>query len=118
MSLHCAKKGNKIDALKKHNKVSFTVIAEDRVLPERTSTCYRSVIVFGRARLAGTPEEKRQALQLLVEKYSPQRMAECERIIEKKMDNVQVIVLDIEHLSGKEAIELTKEKSRYNFSRL
>ena len=31
---HCAKKGHKIDALQKHNKVSFTVIETDHIVPE------------------------------------------------------------------------------------
>lgn len=107
---HCAKSGHKIEALKKHNKISFTVIGIDKVLPATTSTCYKSAIAFGKASFVALPEEKRHALTLLVEKYSPQRKDECQSIITKKINAVQLVALDIEYMSGKEAIEFTKER--------
>jgi nitroimidazol reductase NimA-like FMN-containing flavoprotein (pyridoxamine 5'-phosphate oxidase superfamily) len=44
---HCAKSGHKLDAIKKNNKVSFTVVGQDQVLPKKLTTCYQSVIVSG-----------------------------------------------------------------------
>ena len=48
---HCAKSGHKIDAIKKHNKVSFCVIEKDEVVPEKFGTDYRSAVAFGKARI-------------------------------------------------------------------
>lgn len=105
---HCAKKGHKIDALNKHNKVSFTVIETDDIVPAEYTTYFRSVIVFGKARFIEEPDEQRAVLRQLAQKYSPDFMDGAEEEIDKGIKAVQIIALDIEHISGKEAIELAK----------
>ena len=106
---HCAKKGHKIDAIKKHNRVSFTVIETDQIMPAEYTTYFRSVIVFGKAHFIDDLEQKREALNMLVEKYSPDHIEGSRDEIESKMNGVQIIVLDIEHMSGKEAIEFANK---------
>jgi len=44
---HCAPVGHKIDAIEKNSKVSFCVIDKDEVVPEKYTTYFRSVILFG-----------------------------------------------------------------------
>ena len=44
---HCAREGFKIDLLKKDPRVSFTVVAQDNIIPEDFNTLYLSVIAFG-----------------------------------------------------------------------
>ena len=105
---HCAKKGHKIDALKKHNKVSFTVIETDDIVPAEYTTYFRSVIVFGKARFIEEPDEQRIILRQLAQKYSPDFMDGAEDEIDRCIKVVQIIALDIEHISGKEAIELAE----------
>ncbi|MCI8645893.1 MAG: pyridoxamine 5'-phosphate oxidase family protein [Firmicutes bacterium] len=105
---HCAKKGHKIDALKKHNKVSFTVIETDDIVPAEYTTYFRSVIVFGKARFIEEPDEQRIILRQLAQKYSPDFMDGAEDEIDRCIKAVQIIALDIEHISGKEAIELAE----------
>ena len=105
---HSAMKGHKIDAITKHNKVSFTVIETDRIVPEEFTTYYRSVIVFGKIRIVDDIEQKRAAYNLLVEKYSPDYKEESIKEIENGIGNSRIIVLDIEHISGKEAIEFAE----------
>ena len=102
---HCAMQGHKIDAINKHDKVSFTVIETDRIAPEKFTTCYRSVIVFGKIHIVDDIEQKREALDLIVEKYSPEYISESKNEIEGSLQAVQALVLDIEHISGKEAKE-------------
>ena len=46
---HLATSGHKLDGIRRNEKVSFCVIAQDEVVPERFATDYRSVIAFGRA---------------------------------------------------------------------
>ena len=48
---HSAKSGHKIDGIKNNSKVSFCVIAKDEIIPEKFTTYFRSVIVFGKARI-------------------------------------------------------------------
>lgn len=107
---HSAKKGHKIDALKRHDKVSFTVIDKDQIVPEKYTTYYRSVVVFGKARFVEDVAEQRAILTYLAEKYSADFMDGCDDEIDRCIKGVQIIALDIEHISGKEAIELAKAR--------
>jgi len=68
---HCAKEGHKIDSIKRNDKVTFCVIDKDEVVQKTFTTHFRSVIVFGKARILMEDSERRYALESLVEKYSP-----------------------------------------------
>lgn len=102
---HCATSGHKLDALARDARASFCVIDRDEVLPERFTTAYRSVIVFGRARVLNDAGEKRRAIELLAEKYAPEYMTEGRREIERAFSRFHIIALTIEHMSGKQARE-------------
>ena len=105
---HCAGSGHKLDAVRSYEKASFCVIAQDDILPEKYTTRFRSVIAFGRVRILENVQEKRDALLLLAEKYNPGHAAAHHAEIDPALDRVTVLCLDIEHLTGKEAIELTR----------
>ena len=106
---HCAKTGHKIDAIRSCEKASFCVIDQDKIVSEEYTTYFRSVIAFGRVHILESEEEKRNALRILAEKYSGDQ---GEKGIEREMDqhfaNVCMLQFDIEHLTGKEGIELVK----------
>ena len=100
---HSAATGHKIDAMRRCDKASFCVIAEDRVDAAHYTTHYRSVIAFGRIRQLDKPEEIRQALLLLAEKYSPQfPLQQHQQMIHSELPNVAVLEMTIEHLTGKQ----------------
>lgn len=110
---HSAKSGHKIDAVLSHPKVSFCVIAQDLIVPEEYTSYFRSVIAFGKARILDDVVEMRTALELLAMKYSfSQPKEDHDREIEKDFKKVCIIEVLIEHLSGKEAIELVRMKSK------
>ena len=44
---HCANVGRKLDIIHQNNKASFCIINQDAVIPEKFTTAYSSVIVFG-----------------------------------------------------------------------
>ena len=102
---HSAVTGHKVDAIAENEKVSFCVIGRDTVIPERLTTFYRSVIVFGRARILYDDEKARRAIGLLAEKYSPAH-PDTEREIEGAEHRFYMIELTIEHMTGKQAREL------------
>jgi hypothetical protein len=108
---HCAKAGHKIDAIGRSEKASFCVIAADDIVPGKFTTHFRSAVVFGRARILTEDGEKRHALRCLVNKYSPDYVAEGDTEIERERDRVCVIELAVEHLTGKASIELVKQRS-------
>lgn len=68
---HCAKAGHKLDWIAKNKKVSFWVIDYDNVVPEKYTTYFRSVIIFGKARILDNPEEKMKNVEKLAARYSP-----------------------------------------------
>lgn len=105
---HCAPGGHKLDALQNSDKASFCVIGRDEILPEKFTTCFRSVIAFGRVRILTEDGERRTALEKLAEKYSPG--IPSEREIGGAWNRVCLLELSVEHLSGKEAIELVGKR--------
>ncbi|MDO4545390.1 MAG: pyridoxamine 5'-phosphate oxidase family protein [Bacillota bacterium] len=107
---HCAKKGHKLDGIARNPKVSFCIIDKDQIVPEEYTTYFRSVVVFGKARILDDPTEKRAALELLAAKYSPDHEEGRKKEIEGSFNAVCMVEIAIDHMSGKEAIELVKGK--------
>lgn len=105
---HSANKGHKLDAITTNKKASFTVIDADEIVPEELTTYFRSVIVFGETRVLDSVEEKKEALMLLADKYSKGFEEKAEAEADELMKAVTIIEFQIEHISGKEAIELAK----------
>ena len=107
---HCASEGHKLDAIKNHDKVSFCVIDEDRIVPEEFTSYFRSVIAFGRARILERKDVK-EALDILSVKYSPGMENARMKEVESCVETVCMVAIDIEHMTGKEAIEFVKMKN-------
>ena len=108
---HAARSGHKLDAIRRNDRVSFCVIDRDDAVQETFTTHYRSAIAFGRMRIVedDADPEKRLGLELLANKYSPSIGVEArEKEIGGKMKALVVLVLDVEHLTGKVAKELIK----------
>ena len=107
---HCGKRGYKIEALKRNEKVSFCVIDQDQIIPEEYTTYFRSVIVFGKIRILEGEGEKRRAIEKLALKYAPEEPEEkTNRALTGSFLLCVCWKLSIEHISGKEAIELVRE---------
>lgn len=103
---HSATEGHKIDAIRQCDKASFCVIAQDDVKPELYTTFFRSVIVFGKIHIVEDETERMDAIRLLGRRYNKNDEAGLQAEIIKGFSHMSIIKLDIEHLSGKEAIEL------------
>ena len=112
---HSANEGHKIDAVKNNSKVSFCVVDLHEVVGEEFTSYFSSAIAFGKIKIISdknNPELKR-GLELLAEKY-------CQNIPDDKREKyisgslqserVTVLVLEIEHLTGKAARELIRDK--------
>jgi len=106
---HSAKAGHKIDAIMKNPKVSFSVIDEDKIVSEEYTTYFRSVIAFGKARVV-EGDEWLGSFKALVEKYSGDQPEEAKNKGISKCTQAYIIAIDVEHITGKEAIELVNAK--------
>ncbi len=108
---HCAKAGHKLDSILRNEKASFCVIAQDQIVPEEYTTYFRSVIVFGKIRVMEEDDARRTAIEKLALKYAPGESVESrEQAIEREYKPLCMLELSAEHISGKEAIELVKQK--------
>jgi len=110
---HCAKTGHKLDAIKRNEKVSFCVIDEDNVVPEEYTTYFRSVIVFGKARILEDKADKRATIEILANKYSPDHEQGRLQEVDREFNLLCLIELTIDHMTGKEAIELVKARGSH-----
>lgn len=110
---HCAKTGHKLDGIKNHSKVSFCVIDQDHVVPHEYTTYFASVIVFGNAKIMENDEEKRRAIETLALRYHPTDTKEHrEEMIQREYGIMTMVEVDIEHMTGKKAIELVREAEK------
>ena len=107
---HCAKSGHKLDALRREEKVSFCVVDQDQIVPERFTTYFRSVVVFGRVQVIEDGPERLEAVKKLALRYAPRQSPES---LQKEIDTASqfvILSLAIEHMTGKEAIELVRAR--------
>lgn len=110
---HCAKSGHKLNAIKGCDQVSFCVTDQDLVIPEKYTTCFRSVIAFGRASVMTDEDEIRTAIDRLAMKYAPGDSKENrDQTIERELSTMCMVKIKIEHMSGKEAIELVRKRKQ------
>lgn len=105
---HSALKGHKIDAIRQCDKASFSVIDKDDVKPKEYTTYFRSVICFGRIHILEDDNEKMQAVRRLGNRYNPNDEEALRQELAKSYKGMCMIELDVEHMTGKEAIELVR----------
>ena len=103
---HSTKVGHKIDAIKNCKKATFCVVDKDDVQPEKYTTFYKSVIAFGHIEIVDDMNENLSAINELGEKYYPNHDKELQREIDKFKTAFLIIRFDIEHITGKQAVEL------------
>ena len=97
---HGAAEGHKLDNIAYNNKVSFCVVGQTYVLPDKYSTKYESVIVFGKA-VEVFDDEKHSGLLGLLNKYSPDYIEKGKEYIKNADAKTKVIKISIGHISGK-----------------
>ena len=110
---HCAKAGHKLDALRQCSKASFCVIDQDQVVPRVHHllsqrhrlrpdpyfwrTRRRNKLPFGSWRRNTAPATARSIAR---------------RAIRREAGGLCLVSLSIEHMTGKQAIELVQEDRR------
>jgi len=107
--IHCARQGHKIDSIVRNSKCSMCVVDKDEVVPEEFTSYFRSVIVFGRAEIIDDERQRLYALRLLCYKYSPGVDSAAE--IGRFLESVCIVRIGIDRITGKEAIELTRQRN-------
>ena len=111
---HGAKAGMREDYMKENPKVSFSVVDLDENDQEHYSTMFRSAIAFGRARwVEPESEEYYREIKLLTDKFvSCYTDEEKLKQIEMETPTCLMTAIDIEFMTGKEAIEIVRAKAK------
>ena len=108
---HSALEGHKIDAIRQNPNASFAVIDQDEIIPEKYTTAFRSVIVFGSIRIIEDEEEKRIAVRKLALKYAPDNTEQQHNeMIDRTWERFCMLEMSIAHMTGKEGRVLTEKR--------
>jgi len=112
IAFHCAKVGHKLDAIRRDDRVSFCVIAQDEVMPVERTTAYISVIAFGRARIVDDEPGLRRIAGWVGEKFCPDHQQGCLEETDEVIaaDTMRCVEIEVEHLTGKCAKEVLKRR--------
>jgi len=97
---HCGKYGHRLDALKKHDKVSFCVFDQGYRNEGEWALNVKSVIVFGRMETTDDPEVVADICRKLSYKFT-QDEGYIEKEIKDSLRATLLLVLTPEHICGK-----------------
>lgn len=97
---HGGMKGHKVDALKKHNKVSFCVYDQGFRWEGEWALNIKSVIVFGRMEIVEDIRRAEEIVRKLSYKYTSDS-AYIEKEIAEALDHTMLMELIPEHITGK-----------------
>lgn len=98
--LHSALEGQMVDSIKRHDKVSFTVINNGKRVENEWWNIFKSVIIFGKIKVVEDEKERIKKLTLLGNKYFPSEEY-TQNEIKKSLKRTLVLEIDIENMAGK-----------------
>jgi len=101
---HSAREGKKIEMIRSNNTVCFEIDIDHEIVKEENacgwSMKYHSIIGFGKAFFVEGFEEKRKALDIIMEHYSGKSSFEYP---EDAVNNAAIIKVKIESMTGKKS---------------
>jgi len=105
LNFHCASKGKKVDYLKANPRVWGQVLQDNGYIEGECNYAYRTVMFSGTAEFVTDMEEKRHALDLMIDKLEgdPDRMKK-QSLTDDKLRKVAICKIRIGGLSGKEGV--------------
>ncbi|MCP4992991.1 MAG: pyridoxamine 5'-phosphate oxidase family protein [Gammaproteobacteria bacterium] len=103
--IHGSSKNGLFQALLAGNTASIAITLLDGIVFARSafahSVNYRSIIIYSRAQLVENEQEKRHALDLMLEKFHTGRSKEARPPNETEMKATSVLAFDMEEVSAK-----------------
>ncbi|MCP5106350.1 MAG: pyridoxamine 5'-phosphate oxidase family protein [bacterium] len=104
--IHCAKEGRKLDMIRQNNTVCFEMDVDMEIADRGKTACnwstsYRSVIGYGTASMVEDFEQKKNALDIIMNHYSSNESFEYKK---KSIEGVGIIKIAVTHLSGKKSV--------------
>ena len=99
--IHCAPVGEKLQAIDCNPNVSFTVVGQTKVKPNKFTTAYESIVIKCHAYRHLPKEEKLYALEIFMRKYCPNDIVTGRKMAAKSFFRTEIVRLDIIEISGK-----------------
>ncbi len=99
--VHCAMEGKKLKALEHNPNISFCVVGNVHLIPNKFTTEYESVILRGKANINLTDEEKGKAINMILQRFSPNDLEVGMKYAAKSFPRTKIIRLDFTEFSGK-----------------
>ncbi len=100
--LHCSSAGGlKTQNLEKNPRACFTVVSATELLPDKFATRYLSAVCFGTVEILKARDDKREGIECILRKYSPDFVEQGLKYIDAAIDRIYVLHLRIETLIGK-----------------
>ena len=101
--LHSAKEGRKIDMIRNNNNVCFEIDISHEIIKSQKACDwgmnFRSIVGFGKAFLLGDITEKRNALDIIMRKYSGMNLSF--EYPGNAIDQIAIIKIEIKSITGK-----------------
>lgn len=105
--LHSAKEGRKLDILRNNDKVCIEFDLDVELIRStlscQTSMKYKSVLIFGKAVILNEAEERKRALDLIMQHYENHDSRSLFHYSENILKKVMIIKVKVEEMTGKEA---------------
>lgn len=98
---HCAKDGRKISCINLCNSVSLSIVGKTNVISDKFTTEYESIILECTAVTGLSDAERIKALELLLDKYSPNDKIQGMKYAEGSLHKTEIVRLEINQWSGK-----------------
>lgn len=92
---------HKLDGIRNNDKVCFTVVDKSELAKEEFSTNYRSVIVFGRARLITEHSQMVEAMMKMMSRLAPDMEDKAMEHCRHSVNAMAMIEITPEHITGK-----------------
>ncbi len=97
---HCARTGKKLDHIAQNPRVSFLVIGQQAVVPERFITHYDSALVTGRANIVTDRDEIVEKLIAVCDRFAPGQ-GRRDAVIEQYLPAVAIVKITVDAITGK-----------------
>ncbi|OUN06396.1 hypothetical protein B5G43_09535 [Flavonifractor sp. An92] len=99
--LHSAQRGEKAQCLRAHPRVCVSAVGDTRLVPERFTTEYESVVVRGTAEELTDPAEKQEALRIFTAKFCAPLGEAFQREVDDSLVRTAVFRIHMDEVTAK-----------------
>lgn len=98
---HCAQEGEKIDALRSHPEVCVSAVSYMENATDAFTTYYSSCILYGIAEEVKKETEKKEALRVICETYTPLMMETFDEAVNQALAITGIYKIHVTNITGK-----------------